>query len=332
MRCRSTTTWSRRSAETRRCSSTWTTIESTKEHPNENYARELMELFTLGVGNYTEQDVRESARAFTGWRITPPSRTPANKEQDTRPTADTRSSSSIRASTTPGQKTFLGKTGNFDGDDIVDIIMQQPAAGRFITRGCSPSSRTSTRSDRDDRPARRGLEQLEPRHQGDRPGDPGERRVLLGGGRTGRSSAVRSSSWSTRCAASSSSPTCAGQRRRQDRPGHGPDPLRATERGRLAGRRRVALVEHVLRARELPRPVPVRPGKDVRPAASRRSRRLTTAEDDGRPALGDLRRRQRAATARARRSSTTRGHIANPAERAATVAYLVLGSPEYQLI
>ncbi|MBK7328316.1 MAG: DUF1800 family protein [Dehalococcoidia bacterium] len=50
------------------------TVDSTKEHPNENYARELMELYSMGEGNYTENDVRESARAFTGWRLTPPTR------------------------------------------------------------------------------------------------------------------------------------------------------------------------------------------------------------------------------------------------------------------
>ena len=50
------------------------TVDSTKEHPNENYARELMELYSMGEGNYTENDVRESARAFTGWRLTPPTK------------------------------------------------------------------------------------------------------------------------------------------------------------------------------------------------------------------------------------------------------------------
>jgi uncharacterized protein (DUF1800 family) len=50
------------------------TVESTQEHPNENYGRELMELYSMGIGNYSEDDVRESARAFTGWRITLPPR------------------------------------------------------------------------------------------------------------------------------------------------------------------------------------------------------------------------------------------------------------------
>jgi uncharacterized protein (DUF1800 family) len=86
-----------------------------KAHPNENYARELMELFTLGIGNYTETDVRESARAFTGWTVRPGEGFVFNARQHD-----------------DGQKTFLGQTGNFDGTAIVDIIFQQPAAATFL--------------------------------------------------------------------------------------------------------------------------------------------------------------------------------------------------------
>lgn len=86
-----------------------------KAHPNENYARELMELFSLGVGNYTEQDVREGARAYTGWSYRPLIGFALNKNQHDE-----------------GEKTFLGQTGNFDGDAIVDIIVKQPASARFI--------------------------------------------------------------------------------------------------------------------------------------------------------------------------------------------------------
>jgi uncharacterized protein (DUF1800 family) len=85
-------------------------------HPNENYARELMELFTLGLGNYTENDVRESARAWTGWRAL-------------------RYSETVRFNPRlhdNGTKTFLGQTGNFTGDDIVNIIFTQPACARFF--------------------------------------------------------------------------------------------------------------------------------------------------------------------------------------------------------
>jgi uncharacterized protein (DUF1800 family) len=89
-----------------------------KAHPNENFARELMELFTLGIGNYTEQDIRESARAFTGWTL---GKGGAAFVMDERQHDD-------------GQKTFLGRTGNFDGGDVIDIIFQQPAAPRWFAR------------------------------------------------------------------------------------------------------------------------------------------------------------------------------------------------------
>lgn len=85
-------------------------------HPNENYARELMELFTLGVDNYSEADVRESARAWTGWRV------------DRRAAAV----SFDPALHDSGRKTFLGRSGNFAGDDIVDIIFDQPQCSRFF--------------------------------------------------------------------------------------------------------------------------------------------------------------------------------------------------------
>jgi uncharacterized protein (DUF1800 family) len=87
-----------------------------KGKPNENYARELMELFSLGVGNYTEKDVREGARAFTGWRTDGRGFVFDPRFHDTAP------------------KTFLGKTGNWDGGDIVRIVLEQPAAARFLTR------------------------------------------------------------------------------------------------------------------------------------------------------------------------------------------------------
>jgi uncharacterized protein (DUF1800 family) len=88
-------------------------------HPNENFARELMELFTLGIGNYTEQDVRESARAFTGWSF--------RREPDGSGTfVDNRGQHD------DGTKTFLGRSGNFGGSDIIEIIFAQPAAARFF--------------------------------------------------------------------------------------------------------------------------------------------------------------------------------------------------------
>jgi len=85
-----------------------------KRHPNENFAREVMELFALGVGNYTESDIKEAARAFTGWHV----RNDEfwfNKVQHDQ-----------------GEKTFLGKTGNFKGDDILEICLQHKACARFV--------------------------------------------------------------------------------------------------------------------------------------------------------------------------------------------------------
>ncbi|MBS1920068.1 MAG: DUF1800 domain-containing protein [Bacteroidetes bacterium] len=91
--------------------------QNKKDHPNENFAREVMELFTLGRGNYTEKDIKESARAFTGW------------------TANFQGEFIFRQNQhDSGDKTFLGKTGNFDGDDILDIILEEKQAARFITQ------------------------------------------------------------------------------------------------------------------------------------------------------------------------------------------------------
>ncbi|HEY7995100.1 MAG TPA: DUF1800 domain-containing protein [Candidatus Eremiobacteraceae bacterium] len=92
--------------------------QNRSQHPNENFARELMELFSMGVGNYTEQDVRESARAFTGW-IVP---------------RDGASSSFVARFHDAGSKTFLGHTGAFAGDDVIDVIMGQPATAQFMAR------------------------------------------------------------------------------------------------------------------------------------------------------------------------------------------------------
>ena len=95
-----------------------------KGKPNENYARELMELFTTGIGHYTEDDVRESARAFTGWTLT--------GGQRLRFTTDSIFNPRYFDS---GQKTFMGKTGNFTGDDIVEMLVPLRAtAERLSTR------------------------------------------------------------------------------------------------------------------------------------------------------------------------------------------------------
>ena len=103
---------------------------------NENYGRELLELFSMGVGNYSEDDIKECSRAFTGWTV-------AN--------TDYTKQLAVRNSIWPygklawryeyhhkdhddGPKTFLGETGHFNGEDIIDIICKQPATARFISR------------------------------------------------------------------------------------------------------------------------------------------------------------------------------------------------------
>ncbi len=91
--------------------------QNRKQHPNENFAREVMELFTLGRGNYTEQDVKEAARAFTGWGFNM-----AGEFVFRDAMHDT------------GEKTFLGKKGNFNGDDILNILLEQKQTAAWITR------------------------------------------------------------------------------------------------------------------------------------------------------------------------------------------------------
>lgn len=89
-----------------------------KAMPNENWARELLELFTMGVDQYTQEDVEQAARAFTGW------------------TLDRRDLTFVFNQNLHdfGEKTFLGQTGNFDGDDIIDIVFEQDVTAKFIAR------------------------------------------------------------------------------------------------------------------------------------------------------------------------------------------------------
>jgi uncharacterized protein (DUF1800 family) len=99
---------------------------NTNDVHNENYGRELLELFSLGIGNYTEDDVKNCARAFTGWTLKPtiPGAQPFGRhlwEFEFRPDLHDY-----------GEKEFLGERGNFDGTDIIDIIVRQPAAAHFI--------------------------------------------------------------------------------------------------------------------------------------------------------------------------------------------------------
>jgi uncharacterized protein (DUF1800 family) len=102
--------------------------ENTNDVHNENYGRELLELFSMGIGNYTEDDVKNCARAFTGWTMKPPipGAQPFGRFQwefEFRPDLHDYA-----------EKTFLGETGNFDGADIVDIIVRQQATAQFLAR------------------------------------------------------------------------------------------------------------------------------------------------------------------------------------------------------
>ena len=91
--------------------------QSRQNHPNENFAREVMELFALGEGHYTEKDITEAARALTGWSLER-----ADEKFVYRPRIHDE-----------GEKTFLGRTGNLDGDAVIAQIVAQPQAARFIT-------------------------------------------------------------------------------------------------------------------------------------------------------------------------------------------------------
>ena len=101
--------------------------ENHRDAVNENWGRELLELFSLGVSNYTEVDVREASRAFTGWTIAPKlprqpfGRFPWAFEY-------------LGEDHDDGEKTFLGHTGSLNGEDIIDIIVKEPATARFICR------------------------------------------------------------------------------------------------------------------------------------------------------------------------------------------------------
>lgn len=90
--------------------------QNVKAKPNENFARELLELFTLGQGNYSEKDIKEAARAFTGWRTD-------------RRTGDF---TFDRRNHDTGRKSFMGKKGNFDGYDIISIVLENKQTAKFL--------------------------------------------------------------------------------------------------------------------------------------------------------------------------------------------------------
>ena len=101
--------------------------ENRNGEPNENFGRELLELFSMGVGNYSEQDIKDASRAFTGWTFDQPIPLYPHGYYPAKFVfrADDHDS---------GEKTFLGVTGNLDGGDIIDIIVKSPASARFICR------------------------------------------------------------------------------------------------------------------------------------------------------------------------------------------------------
>lgn len=92
-------------------------VSNKKSSPNENFAREVMELFTLGEGHYSEQDIKEAARAFTGWSLD-------------RKTGEYRFYRMLHDS---GEKSVLGRRGKFNGDEVLDILLAQPATAEFVT-------------------------------------------------------------------------------------------------------------------------------------------------------------------------------------------------------
>ena len=103
---------------------------------NENYGRELLELFSMGVGNYTEEDIKECARAFTGWRVVNPAYMSIKMRNNTsRPYGNmTWQFEYDDDDHDHGQKTVLGETGDFNGEDVVEIICRQEATPRYIAR------------------------------------------------------------------------------------------------------------------------------------------------------------------------------------------------------
>jgi uncharacterized protein (DUF1800 family) len=92
-------------------------VQNKKNSPNENFAREVMELFTLGRGNYTEHDIKEAARAFTGWGVNDSDEFELKVNQH-----DT------------GSKTIFGKTGNWEGEDVIRMILERDETSIYITR------------------------------------------------------------------------------------------------------------------------------------------------------------------------------------------------------
>ena len=195
--------------------------ESHKANLNENYGRELLELFSLGVGhdgafNYSEDDVKVCARAFTGWNVAP----------SYPPFPHGRSPWEFRfdpADHDASEKTFLGETGPWNGDDIIRIICEQPGTARFLAPPhvqllrCRRAAGASLAPDPAARPRghqdpRTGIHRLRSLHQGHARG-PLHLRLFQGRGRSGTRRSRTPPRWSSACCAWSastrkSSPAC----------------------------------------------------------------------------------------------------------------------------
>ena len=228
-----------------------------KAHPNENYAREVMELFSLGVGHYTEKDIREAARAFTGWHTNG-----GEYDFNARFHDD-------------GEKTVLGQTGNWNGDDVLDILLKQPRLRRVPGRASSTAISSARLHDPPAKliaPLAESFRKTRLRHRATSCGECCRRATSSPTMPTGNGSRARSSTSSARCGRMSRTATV---RRRS----------RWWAAWTLMGQqlfappnvkgwpRRPGLAEHVHRAgpRQL-RPGPRHGGPVERPVARRRGR------------------------------------------------------------
>ena len=195
-----------------------------------------MELFTLGEGHYSEQDIKEAARAFTGWSLD----------------RETGTFVFRRVLHDAGVKTVLGTRGRFDGDAVLDIILARPQTREFIT---AKLWREFVSPDPDPREVERIAADLPRpglRHQGRAARAADLRRVLGDATTAARWSSRRSSSSSARCASSRSRP--AARCRSRSRRGHGPEPVLAAQRQGLARRRAWINSDDAARAQAVPRP------------------------------------------------------------------------------
>ena len=279
--------------------------DNTAKAPNENLAREFMELFSLGHGSYSETDVKEAARALTGWKIN-------------RQTGEAMLRPKLHDD---GTKTVLGTTGDLGAKELVDVSLGQPASAPSSWSVGSGSGwcRPSHRRPRPQETLARRVRPEPRRHGGAardracpraaRPGQSGQ----AAGGVAGRAvpSARRVA---RRCQAKRAAQAEAAASARSGRAGaDGPDPVPATERRRLA--RRWRLADHRRRA-----------GPDERrPAAGRGGRSGERAKRRRRPGAEDVRR----LLGVDRFSTRTTDAIAQVADRPAAAVAVGAASPEY---